>query len=429
MDIITAAQNAKQISPAMAQLSGELKNAALREIAQALKANAQIIFDANSQDLAQAQKDELTAPVIKRLTFNQSKLDEVLNGLESLIGLEEPVNKTQLARKLDDGLELYRVSCPIGVIGVIFESRPDALVQISSLCLKSGNCALLKGGSEAAQTNRALFDIINYAAVRAGIPQGALSLLETRQDVKDMLSLSEYIDLIIPRGSNQFVKYIMDNTSIPVMGHADGICHTYADKYADIDMAVKLIKDGKTQYVSVCNATETLLVHKDIAEKLLPLVKQELDNVILLGCEQTRRIIDVLPASEQDWSTEYLDYKLSIKIVSSLNEAIDHINKYGSKHTDCIITQDKQRAALFMNAVDSANVFWNCSTRFSDGFRYGFGAEVGISTNKLHARGPVGLDGLLSYKYKLIGSGNIVADYASGKRSFKHADIEKDCPC
>lgn len=179
-------------------------------------------------------------------------------------------------------------------------------------------------------------------------------------------------------------------------------------------MAVKLIKDGKTQYVSVCNATETLLVHKDIAEKLLPLVKQELDNVILLGCEQTRRIIDVLPASEQDWSTEYLDYKLSIKIVSSLNEAIDHINKYGSKHTDCIITQDKQRAALFMNAVDSANVFWNCSTRFSDGFRYGFGAEVGISTNKLHARGPVGLDGLLSYKYKLIGSGNIVADYASG---------------
>ncbi len=428
MDIITAAQNAKQLAPAMAQLSGKLKNAALMEISNALKNNAQKIFDANRQDLEQAQKEQLAAPIIKRLTFNQSKLDEVLNGLESLIGLEEPVNKTLLARKLDEGLELYRVSCPIGVIGVIFESRPDALVQISSLCLKSGNCALLKGGSEASKTNRALFSVISAAAIRAGIPQGAMSLLETRQDVKGMLSLSDYIDLIIPRGSNQFVKYIMDNTSIPVMGHADGICHTYADKYADIDMAVKLIKDGKTQYVSVCNATETLLVHEEIASILLPIIKRELNNVVLLGCDKTRKIIDVIPASEEDWHTEYLDYKLSIKIVTSITEAIDHINKYGSKHTDCIITNSEQRAALFMNAVDSANVFWNCSTRFSDGFRYGFGAEVGISTNKLHARGPVGLEGLLSYKYKLIGSGNIVADYASGKRKFQHSDIKKVCP-
>lgn len=428
MDIITAAQNAKLLSPAMAQLSGEQKNAALKEIVHALKANAQKIFDANAQDLEQAQKQRLAAPIIKRLTFNQGKLDEVLNGLDSLIGLEEPVNKTQLARRLDDGLELYRVSCPIGVIGVIFESRPDALVQISSLCLKSGNCSLLKGGSEALNTNRALFETINSAAVKAGIPQGAMILLETRQDVNDMLNLSDYIDLIIPRGSNEFVKYIMEHTSIPVMGHADGICHTYADKYADIDMALKLIKDSKTQYVSVCNATETLLVHKDIALNLLPALKRELDNVTLLGCEETRRIIDAAPASEQDWQTEYLDYKLSIRIIHSLAQAIDHINKYGSKHTDCIITQDKQRASLFMNAVDSANVFWNCSTRFSDGFRYGFGAEVGISTNKLHARGPVGLEGLLSYKYKLIGSGNIVADYASGKRKFKHDAMNKDCP-
>lgn len=428
MDIITAAKKSKEASYAMAQLSGEQKNRALQGIAEALKANSQEIFEANARDLEQAEKDGLAQPIIKRLSFKQAKLNEVISGLESLMRLPEPVNKTLMSRELDEGLKLYRVSCPIGVIGVIFESRPDALVQISALCLKSGNCALLKGGSEALHTNRALFNIISQAAADAGIPQNSMHLLETREDVKGMLSLSDYIDLIIPRGSNQFVKFIMDNTSIPVMGHADGICHTYADKYADINMAVKLIKDSKTQYVSVCNATETLLVHKDIAPKLLPLIKESLDNVALLGCELTRQIIDIQPADEQDWRTEYLDYKLSIKVVQSLSEAIEHVNKYGSGHTDCIITQDKNRAALFMNGVDSANVFWNCSTRFSDGFRYGFGAEVGISTNKLHARGPVGLEGLMSYKYKLIGSGNIVADYASGSKEFKHIDSSEECP-
>ena len=428
MDIITAAKKAKEASYVMAQLSGEQKNRALKNIAEALKANAQEIFEANEHDLEQAEKDGLAQPIIKRLSFKQAKLNEVINGLESLIRLPEPVNRTLMSRELDDGLRLYRVSCPIGVIGIIFESRPDALVQISALCLKSGNCALLKGGSEALHTNRALFNIISRAAADAGIPQCSMHLLETREDVKGMLALSDYIDLIIPRGSNQFVKFIMDNTSIPVMGHADGICHTYADKDADINMAVKLIKDSKTQYVSVCNATETLLIHKDIAPRLLPLIKESLNNVAILGCERTRQIIDVQPANEQDWRTEYLDYKLSVKVVDSLNEAIEHINKYGSGHTDCIITQDKDRAALFMNGVDSANVFWNCSTRFSDGFRYGFGAEVGISTNKLHARGPVGLEGLTSYKYKLIGTGNIVADYASGSKEFKHIDSSEECP-
>lgn len=428
MDIITAAKKAKEASYATAQLSGEQKNRALKNIAEALKANAQEIFEANEHDLEQAEKDGLSQPIIKRLSFKQAKLNEVISGLESLIRLPEPVNRTLMSRELDDGLRLYRVSCPIGVIGVIFESRPDALVQISALCLKSGNCALLKGGSEALHTNRALFNIISRAAADAGIPQCSMHLLETREDVKGMLALSDYIDLIIPRGSNQFVKFIMDNTSIPVMGHADGICHTYADKDADINMAVKLIKDSKTQYVSVCNATETLLIHKDIAPRLLPLIKESLNNVAILGCERTRQIIDVQPANEQDWRTEYLDYKLSVKVVDSLNEAIEHINKYGSGHTDCIITQDKDRAALFMNGVDSANVFWNCSTRFSDGFRYGFGAEVGISTNKLHARGPVGLEGLTSYKYKLIGTGNIVADYASGSKEFKHIDSSEECP-
>jgi len=289
---------------------------------------------------------------------------------------------------------------------------------------------LLKGGSEAKKTNKILSQIIYEAGVAAGIPQNWLTLLETREDVTALLKMDDYIDLIIPRGSNAFVKYIMDNSRIPVLGHADGICHTYIDKDADITMAVKVATDAKVQYVAVCNATETLLVHKAIAPAFLPPIQQELQkyNVEIVGCEQTQKIINVNPATEEDWRTEYLDYKLSIKIVDSVEDAINHINKYGSKHTDSIITNDQQAAKKFMDLVDSGNVFWNCSTRFSDGFRYGFGAEVGISTSKIHARGPVGLEGLIIYKYKLIGNGNIVEDYAKGKRTFKHKKLDTQCP-
>ncbi|MGE5607110.1 MAG: glutamate-5-semialdehyde dehydrogenase, partial [Bacteroidota bacterium] len=385
---------------------------------------------ANQEDLNRSEQEHLAAPLLKRLKFDEVKLAEVVAGIRSLIQLEDPVGKTLLATELDQGLELYRVTCPIGVIGIIFESRPDALVQISTLCLKSGNSALLKGGSEATATNRILTDLIIQATQKADIPQGWVHLLETRADVNEMLKLDEYIDLIIPRGSNEFVRYIMDNSRIPVMGHADGICHCYVDADADLEMAVRIAVDSKTQYVAVCNATETLLVHKEVAAEFLPLLKRAMDEkkVELFGCPKTQSIINVQPATEKDWQTEYLDYKLSIKVVENLEDAIEHINHYGSGHTDTIVTQNRANAEQFMNLVDSGNVFWNCSTRFSDGFRYGFGAEVGISTSKLHARGPVGLEGLVSYKYKLFGNGQVVEDFAQKKRSFKHKILNKTYP-
>jgi len=430
MSVLQSAMAAKEASIYLAAVSTDIKNNALLTIAQELQKNSQAIVQANSIDLERSQKENIPAPLIKRLKFDEAKINEVIAGIESLIKLPDPVGNTLLATELDNALTLYKVSCPIGVIGVIFESRPDALVQISTLCLKSGNAVLLKGGSEAKETNKILSQIIYDAGVAAGIPQNWLTLLETREDVTALLKMDDYIDLIIPRGSNAFVKYIMDNSRIPVLGHADGICHTYIDKDADINMAVKVATDAKVQYVAVCNATETLLVHKAIAQAFLPMIQQELQkyNVEIVGCEQTQKIINVNPATEEDWKTEYLDYKLSIKVVENVDEAIQHINKYGSKHTDSIITNDQQAAKKFMDLVDSGNVFWNCSTRFSDGFRYGFGAEVGISTSKIHARGPVGLEGLIIYKYKLIGNGNIVEDYAKGKRTFKHKKLNTQCP-
>jgi len=422
--------NVKKASVKLAAASTELKNQALAQIAKALMDRKDEIIKANAEDLKRSEEENLAAPLLKRLKFDEAKIKDVVDGINSLIKLEDPVGKTVFCTELDQGLDLYKVTCPIGVIGVIFESRPDALVQISTLCLKSGNGVMLKGGSEARNTNRILADIIAEATDKAGIPTGWICLLETREDVNEMLKMDEYIDLIIPRGSNEFVRYIMDNSRIPVMGHADGICHCYIDEHARIDMAVKIVVDSKTQYVAVCNATETLLVHKDVAPKVLPEIKKALDDkeVALVGCPKTQEIIPVSPAAEEDWKTEYLDYKLSIKVVDDIHEAIDHINTYGSGHTDSIITDDKDNAALFMNLVDSGNVFWNCSTRFSDGFRYGFGAEVGISTSKIHSRGPVGLDGLLIYKYKVIGNGHIVDDYAKRVKTFKHIKKDADFP-
>ena len=422
--------NVKRASVKLAAANTELKNQALAEIVKALMDRKDEIIKANAEDLKRSEEENLAAPLLKRLKFDDAKIKDVVDGINSLIKLEDPVGKTVFSTELDQGLDLYKVTCPIGVIGVIFESRPDALVQISTLCLKSGNGVLLKGGSEARNTNRILADIIADATEKVGIPSGWICLLETREDVKEMLKMDEYIDLIIPRGSNDFVRYIMDNSRIPVMGHADGICHCYIDEHAQIDMALKIVVDSKTQYVAVCNATETLLVHKNVASKVLPDLKKALDekNVDLVGCPKTQEIISVLPATDDDWKTEYLDYKLSIKIVNDIQEAIDHINNFGSGHTDSIITDNKDNAAMFMTLVDSGNVFWNCSTRFSDGFRYGFGAEVGISTSKIHSRGPVGLDGLLIYKYKVIGQGHIVDDYAKRVKTFKHIKKDSDFP-
>lgn len=419
----------KKTQVVLGNLSSQLKNEALAEISRELKKRSSEIVRANKKDIDRSVQEGLSSPLLKRLKFDERKIADVCEGIESLIRLPDPVGKTLHARELDKGLELYQVSCPIGVIGMIFESRPDALVQIATLCLKSGNGVILKGGSEASETNKVLTDIILTASVDAGLPDGWISLAGTRKDVMEMLELDDSIDLLIPRGSNSFVRYIMENTSIPVLGHADGICHLFIDKDADVSMAVELTDDSKTQYVAVCNALETLLVDAGIAEALLPVLKKRMDekHVELRGCERTKKIIDVVDATEQDWKTEYLDYILSIKIVNSLEEAISHINTYGSGHTDGIVTADKEKALTFMNSVDSADVIWNASTRFADGYRFGLGAEVGISTNKIHARGPVGLEGLVIYKWKLIGNGHKVADYSgSNCRTYTHKELHRD---
>ncbi|MCR4574250.1 MAG: glutamate-5-semialdehyde dehydrogenase [Lentisphaeria bacterium] len=425
MNTIDKVKLAKAASIQLAACGTELKNRALLAIASALRVEAAAILAANKLDLTAAEAAGLMGPLLKRLAFNEKKLEDVVEGVESLVKLDDPVGKKLSCTELDEGLVLTKVSCPIGVIGVIFESRPDALVQISTLCLKSGNAAVLKGGSEALNTNRELARVIANATEAAGIPANWLQLLETRADVNEMLSLDDYIDLIIPRGSNAFVKYIMSHTNIAVMGHAEGLCHVYVDGAADIATARKVVVDSKTQYVSVCNAAETLLVDEAIATKILPLLAVDLreKNVNLLGCEKARAIVNMEPATDADWDTEYLDYILSIKVVSGLDEAISHINQHGSGHTDVIVTQDEAAAEKFMSLVDSADVFWNCSSRFADGFRYGLGAEVGISTNKIHARGPVGLEGLVIYKWLLKGNGHIVADYAEGRKHFTHRKL------
>lgn len=410
-DLKTTAQTSKNASFLTAILDDKTKNSALEAVAKALLDNRDKIFEANRQDLERSEGEGLEGPLMKRLRFDDHKLNDVVDGIRSLITLEDPVGKLKLHTTLDDGLELYRVTCPIGVIGVIFESRPDALVQIATLCLKSGNAVFLKGGREAALTNRVLFETIRDASVANGLPEGWINLLESREEVNAMLELSDYIDLIIPRGSNAFVQYIMQNTTIPVMGHADGVCHTYIDRYADEAKALKIAVDAKTQYVSVCNATETILVDRSLENTILPKLIVALED---------KGVTVHLESDVKEWHHEYLDYEVSIKLTDSIDEAIDHINRYGSGHTDAIITEKMDRAEYFMNKVDSGSVLLNCSTRFADGFRYGFGAEVGISTSKLHARGPVGLDGLVSYKYKLYGDGHIVADYASGDKQFKH---------
>jgi glutamate-5-semialdehyde dehydrogenase len=425
MSIAEMAAEAKAASIQLAAVRTEEKNHALQEIANALKQRSDQITAVNEVDMEAAKKIKLHEPLVKRLNFDEGKIEDVCMGIEDLIRLKDPVGRIMGGTELDEGLKLFKVSCPIGVVGVVFESRPDALVQISALCLKSGNAVLLKGGSEAERTNNILSKIICEVTEKTGMPAGWLQFLHTREEVAEMLALDDYIDLIIPRGSNEFVRNIMGSTNIPVLGHADGICHVYVDGDADVDMAVNITVDSKCQYVAVCNAAETLLVDERIAAEFLPKAKAALEEkgVELRGCEKTSAIIDVKKAKEKDWSTEYLDSILSIKVVGGLEAAVEHINKYGSGHTDAIVTGDKAKATKFMDLVDSANVFWNCSTRFSDGYRYGLGAEVGISTNKIHARGPVGLEGLVIYKWKLVGNGQVVADYASGKKKFTHKQI------
>ncbi|WP_296956663.1 glutamate-5-semialdehyde dehydrogenase [uncultured Dialister sp.] len=416
----------KLASPILAAVPIETRNLALDLIKENILAHREEIFAANEKDLSLADENHVAPAVRKRLKFDEGKLKDVTHELTDLAKLPDPIGKVTLDRELDAGLRLRRVTCPIGVVGVIFEARPDALVQISSLCLKSGNCAILKGGKETTYTNRILFSVIHEAAVKAGLPEKCLFQAEQHSEIDELLECHDTVDLLIPRGSNSFVQYIMNHTSIPVLGHADGVCHMYVDKDYDISKAIPLIIDGKTQYTAACNAVETILVHEDIAKEFLPKLNEALKaaGVKERGRDDVEEIIPVEKMKDDEsWHKEYLDLVLSIRLVRDVDAAISHINQYGSHHTDCIITENKETAEHFMNLVDSAGVYWNASTRFADGFRYGFGAEVGISTSKIHARGPVGLEGLISYKYKLYGSGQIVGDYASGKKSFHFRDL------
>lgn len=416
----------KLASPLLSASSLETRNKALALIRESLNAHKEEIFEANRKDLALAEETGVPAPVKKRLKFDEAKLSDVTEELTGLMALPDPLRNITLARELDQGLTLYRVTCPIGVIGVIFEARPDALVQISSLCLKSGNCAILKGGKETTWTNRVLFSLIHQAAIDAGLPENCLLQAEQHNEIDELLECHDTVDLLIPRGSNAFVQYIMNHTNIPVLGHADGVCHIYVDKEYDKETAIPLIVDAKTQYPAACNAVETVLIHRDVAKDFLPDLAKALKDagVTLRGTEEVNEItpVEIIPESES-FHHEYVDLIIALKIVGGVDEAINHINTYGSHHTDCILTQNAETAEKFMTLVDSANVYQNASTRFADGFRYGFGAEVGISTSKIHARGPVGLEGLLSYKYKLFGHGDIVGDYASGKKHFIHKDL------
>ena len=415
MDFIEIAKSAKQAALEIADIKTELKNEALNKIADALEKATDEIFEANQKDLEAAkglvESGEITQSTYNRLKLDDNKMRDMISGIRDVANLQDPINKTLLARELDEGLILYKVSCPIGVLGIIFEARPDVIAQISSLAIKSSNAVILKGGKESVNTNKTILGIINSTLEKiSGFPKNVLNQVFTRDDVAEMLKCDKYINLIIPRGGNKLVKFIKENTKIPVLGHADGICHIFVDQSANFEMAKKVIIDAKTQYPSACNAVETLLIHQEFP------AKDELLNAL----EQAGIKLVFNPDS---WAFEYGDKILAVKTVAGLDEAIEHINTYGSGHTDSILTSDVQNAEKFMNKVDSAGVYFNASTRFADGFRYGFGAEVGISTNKTHARGPVGLEGLTIYKYKLKGSGQIVADYVSGEKHFTHKDL------
>jgi len=423
MTVAEQVKRARSASYELAVLSTETKNRALTRVADAIAGEMESILLVNREDCSEAKDNGLKYALYKRLELSPGKINGIVESVRSVVALPDPVGEVLLRRELDEGLVLSQVRVPIGVVGVIFESRPDALVQISSLAVKSGNAVILKGGSEAGRTNRKLHEII-CRALESEDPafSGAVELVETREDIRTVLQMDGDIDLMIPRGSSDLVRYIQNNTRIPVMGHADGVCHLYVHEDADPSMAIRLAVDAKTQYPAVCNAIETLLIHSSQVS-LLAELRDALAGVELRGCEQTRKHIEIDPATEDDWGTEYNDLILSIRVVDSLAEAIDHINRYGSHHTDLIVTQSAETAREFQSRVDSSSVLWNASTRFADGFRYGLGAEVGISTGKVHARGPVGLRGLTTTQYRVDGSGQVVSEYVSGEKSFTHRDL------
>jgi len=424
-DLLEKAAQVRLASIKISQTKNNTRIKALNFMANYLEKYTKEILEANNEDYQHAENKGISKALLSRLKLSKEKLNSGIDGIRKVGDLADPVNQIQIKRELSKGLTLERKTVPIGVLGVIFESRPDAVMQISSLAIITGNGVMLKGGSEDNLTNTSIVKALQEGLTESGLDKNAICLLTSRKDSMAMLNLEKYINLIIPRGSNELVKFIQENTRIPVLGHADGICHLFIDTEANLEMALSVALDSKIQYPAACNAIETLLVHKDIApaflENAIPLFNS--NDVKLIGDKRSVELGLKNEASLEDWKTEYLDLILSIKIVDDLEEAITHIQKYSSKHTDGIITENSNTANKFLNEVPSAGVFHNCSTRFADGFRYGFGAEVGISTQTLPPRGPVGLEGLVTYKYFLKGDGNIVDDFSSGKATYTHKDL------
>ncbi|QNJ23383.1 glutamate-5-semialdehyde dehydrogenase [Synechococcus sp. MIT S9220] len=425
-ELLSLAAGLRRAATDLGLTSDDQRREALLAMAESLRANTGAIVAANQVDLENAEQNGLASALMARLKLDDVKLEGAIAGVRQLAELADPLGRRQLHRELDDGLVLERVSVPLGVVGVIFEARPDAVIQIASLAIRSGNGAILKGGREAECTNKAVMAALQQGLVATSVSSEALALLTTREDSLALLRLEGLVDLIIPRGSNELVRFIQDNTRIPVLGHADGVCHLYVDAEADPDQAVAIALDSKVQYPAACNAMETLLVHADIAEifleKAIPAFQAE--GVRLLGDPGACSLGISEAAADADWSTEYLALTLSVRVVDDLAAALEHIRRYGSRHTEAIATRNVSTAERFLRSVDSAGVYHNCSTRFADGFRYGFGAEVGISTQTLPPRGPVGLEGLVTYRYRLRGDGHTAADYASGARRFSHVDLE-----
>ncbi|MBD2198831.1 MULTISPECIES: glutamate-5-semialdehyde dehydrogenase [Calothrix] len=426
--LIAIAQKTRAAASKLAVLSTEAKNQAIEAIAQALESATDDILKANLADCEVATADGIAKPLYKRLQLDAHKLRDAIAGVRDVGKLADPVGKVQIHREIDTGLILKRISCPLGVLGIIFEARPEAAIQIVSLAIKSGNGVILKGGKEAIRSCEVIVKAIKQGLADTAVNPDAVQLLTTREETLELLNLDKYVDLIIPRGSNAFVRFVQDNTRIPVLGHADGICHIYIDRAGELEKAVNITVDAKTQYPAACNAIETLLVHADIAGEFLPKIATALQahHVELRGDERSIKILhQITNATEQDWETEYSDLILAIKIVDSLEDAIAHINEYGSRHTEAIVTEDLAAAETFLGLVNAAGVYHNCSTRFADGFRYGFGAEVGISTQQMPPRGPVGLEGLITYKYQMTGDGHIVTTYTGANaKSFTHRDLD-----
>ncbi|PVZ97797.1 hypothetical protein BB558_004207 [Smittium angustum] len=456
MDIVQIAKDAREAGNLLQLASPEQKSLALKSIKQVLSQHKQEILDANAKDMELALKEveagRLSSSLYKRLDINGKngeKFETMIKGIDEVDLLQDPTGEITLSRKLDDKLSLYRVRCPVGVILVIFEARPEVVVNIACLAIKSGNAAILKGGKEASNSNHVLAKLIKQALTNVSeeclannrfpheFPRNAVQLVDKREEIHDLLQLDKYIDLAIPRGSNSLVKSVQNNTRIPVLGHADGLCSIYLDESCDLEKAIHVVVDAKTDYPAACNSVETLLVHSSILESKFPFVAKALlsMNVLLHLDSASKAALKndiqsysnlIVDAKDEDYDHEFLGLEIAVKVVSSIDEAISHINEHGSKHTDAIITESESNAEFFMRKVDAAGVYWNASTRFADGFRYGFGAEVGVSTNKTHARGPVGLEGLTIYKYKLYGNGQGASDFGLGseKKQYKHEDIK-----